>query len=162
LAVRADRFDGVRLNPRKADLDRWRSVFARELQARGINVVAIWQTVRVANRNYRKLWETKALQRGALKRHRPEQRISAKALAARADALKSWEHIARALASSSNPEDVRLARDTVQFLAEVAPGGQEAARIAARAARRQEAVRSKSPRETQASEKGRPRGSERT
>ena len=57
LSVRADRYDGVRLAPRKADLDRWRSVFARGLQDRGVNAVATRQPVRAANRNYRKLWE---------------------------------------------------------------------------------------------------------
>jgi hypothetical protein len=58
LSVRADRYDGVRLAPRKADLDRWRAVFARGLQDRGVNAVATRQPVRAANRNYRKLWES--------------------------------------------------------------------------------------------------------
>ena len=31
LSVRGDRYDSVRLSPRKADLDRWRAVFARNL-----------------------------------------------------------------------------------------------------------------------------------
>ena len=35
-----DRYDGVRLSPRKADLDRWRAVFARNLQDRGVNAVS--------------------------------------------------------------------------------------------------------------------------
>ena len=46
LSVRADRYDGVRLSPRKADLDRWRAVFARNLQDRGVNAVASRQPVR--------------------------------------------------------------------------------------------------------------------
>lgn len=141
LAVRADRFDGVRLNPRKADLDRWRAVFARSLQDRGINAVATRQPVRAANRSYRKLWEEKAIQRGTLKRQPPTERTSAKTLVARADAIGSWEQIARALANSKDPEDVRLARDTVRYLAEVAPGGREAARAAAQHASQQEAGR---------------------
>jgi len=143
LAVRADRFDGVRLNPRKADLDRWRAVFARGLQDRGINAVATRQPVRAANRSYRKLWEEKAIQRGRLKRQLPTKRTSLKTLEARADAIKSWEQIARALASSSDPEDVRLASETVRYLAEVAPGGQKAALLAANRAQREGAERSK-------------------
>ena len=99
LAVRADCFDGVRLNPRKADLDRWRAVFARGLQDRGINAVATRQPVRAANCSYRKLWEEKAIQRGTLKRRPPTNRTSAKTLVARADAIRSWEQIARALAT---------------------------------------------------------------
>ena len=130
LAVRADRFDGARLNPRKADLDRWRGVFARTLQDRGINAVATRQPVRAANRSYRKLWEEKAIQRGTLKRQPPTKRTSAKTLLARADAVRSWEQIARALANSKDSEDVQLARDIVRYLADVAPGGQEAARLA--------------------------------
>jgi hypothetical protein len=130
LSVRADRYDGVRLSPRKADLDRWRAVFARKLQDRGVNAVASRQPVRAANRNYIKLWEDRATGRGQLVRQRPVQRTSARALAARADAIKAWEQIARALAGSRNPSDVRLAVEAVRYLAEVAPGGQAAVRVA--------------------------------
>ena len=140
LSVRADRYDGVRLSPRKADLDRWRAVFARNLQDRGVNAVANRQPVRAVNRNYRKLWEERAAGRGQLVRQRPPQRTSARALAVRADAIKAWEQIAVALAKSTNPEDVRLAAEAVRYLAEVAPGGQTAARGAARAAKQREQV----------------------
>jgi hypothetical protein len=134
LSVRADRYDGVRLLPRKADLDRWRAVFARNLQDRGVNAVASRQPVRAANQNYRKLWEVRAAGRGQLTRQRPPQRTSARALAARADTIKAWEQIARALASSKDPADVQLAKDAVRYLAEVAPGGQEATRLASQRA----------------------------
>gem|GEM_PF-328689 len=130
LSVRADRYDGVRLSPRKADLDRWRAVFARNLQDRGVNAVASRQPVRAANRNYRKLWEERAAGRGQLIRQRPVQRTSARALAVRADAIKAWEQIAGALAASKDPADVRLAVEAVRYLAEVAPGGLAAAREA--------------------------------
>lgn len=138
LSVRADRYDGVRLSPRKADLDRWRAVFARNLQDRGVNAVASRQPVRAANRNYRKLWEERAAGRGQLIRQRPAQRTSARALAVRADAIKAWEQIARALATSKDPDDVRLALEAVRYLAEVAPGGHQAARLAARSANQRE------------------------
>ena len=59
-------------------------------------------------------------------------------LAARAEAIMVWEQIALALARSKDPEDVRLAVEAVRYLAEVAPGGQEAARLAARAAKQHE------------------------
>lgn len=143
LSVRADRYDGVRLSPRKADLDRWRAVFARNLQDRGVNAVASRQPVRAVNRNYRKLWEERAAGRGQLIRQRPAQRTSARALAVRADAIKAWEHIAVALAKSKDPEDVRLAMEAVRYLSEVAPGGQEAARLAARSAQQHEDERFK-------------------
>jgi len=142
LSVRADRYDGVRLSPRKADLDRWRAVFARNLQDRGVNAVASRQPVRAANRNYRKLWEERAAGRGQLIRQRPAQRTSARALVVRADAIKAWEQIAAALASSKDPADLRLAVEAVQYLAEVAPGGQAAAWVAAQRAKQCEADRS--------------------
>ena len=142
LSVRADRYDGVRLSPRKADLDRWRAVFARNLQDRGVNAVASRQPVRAANRNYRKLWEERAAGRGQLIRQRPAQRTSARALAVRADAIKAWEQIARVLASSKDPADVRLAMEAVRYLAEVAPGGQAAARVAVERANQYEDDRS--------------------
>ena len=142
LSVRADRYDGVRLSPRKADLDRWRAVFARTLQDRGVNAVASRQPVRAVNRNYRKLWEERAASRGQLIRQRPAQRTSTRALAARADAIKAWEQIARALAGSTDPADVRLAAEAVRYLGEVAPGGQEAARVAAQRAKQPEAEQS--------------------
>ena len=137
LSVRADRYDGVRLSPRKADLDRWRAVFARDLQDRGVNAVATRQPVRAVNRNYRKLWEERAAGRAALTRQRPAQRTSAKALAARAEAIKAWEQIARALASSKDSAVVRLSVDADRYLAEVAPGGLQAARVAAQRAQQQ-------------------------
>ncbi len=146
LSVRADRYDGVRLSPRKADLDRWRAVFARNLQDRGVNAVASRQPVRAANRNYRKLWEERAAGRGQLIRQRPVQRTSARALAVRADAIKAWEQIARALGSSTDPADLRLAADAVRYLAEVAPGGQAAARVAAQRVQRRQEDRSKGAR----------------
>lgn len=121
----ADRYAGVRLSPRKADLDRWRTVFARILRDRGVNAVASRQPVRAANRNYRKLWEERAAGRGQLIRQRPAQRTSARALAVRADAIKAWEQLARALASSKDPADVRLAVEAVRYLAEVAQAGRQ-------------------------------------
>ncbi len=130
LSVRADRYDGVRLSPRKADLDRWRAVFARNLQDRGVNAVASRQPVRVVNRYYPKLWEDRAAGRGQLIRRRTAQRTSARALAVRADAIKAWEQIALALANSKDPADVRLAVEAIRYLAEVVPGGQVAARRA--------------------------------
>ena len=140
LSVRADRYDGVRLSPRKADLDRWRAVFARNLQDRGVNAVASRQPVRAANRNYRKLWEERAAGRGQLIRQRPANRTSARALAIRVDAIKAWEQIARALATSMDPADVCLAVEAVRYLAEVAPGGHLAAHAALDRARQHEAV----------------------
>jgi hypothetical protein len=139
LSVRADRYDGVRLSPRKADLDRWRAVFARNLQDRGVNALASRQPVRATNQNYRKLWEVRAAGRGQQTRQRPAQRTSARALAVRAEAIKAWEQIAVALAGSKDPADVRLAVEAVRFLAAVTRDGQEATRVGLHRAQQQNA-----------------------
>ena len=97
----------------------------------GINAVATRQPVRAANRNYNQLWEKKSAARGKLDRNRPSQRNSAKALQVRAEAIKAWEQIAKALAVSKDPGDLRLAMEAVQYLAVNAPGGLVAARAAA-------------------------------
>lgn len=130
LVVKADSHDGVRLSPRKADLDQWRATFAKALQARGVNAVATRQALRGVNRNYRPLWERHADGRGQLRRRPSATKDSPKALAARAEAIKAWQHIATALAKSKDPEDVKLAAEAVNYLAAHAAGGERAAREA--------------------------------
>lgn len=46
LCVKAVDHDGIRLNPRKADLQRWREAFAHELRVRGVDAVATKRIVR--------------------------------------------------------------------------------------------------------------------
>ena len=81
--VRAERMDGHRLNPRKADLDRWRSTFARQLQARGIDAVATRQVARLRNRVHPAIWEVKAKGEGRLNRDRGSIKTSRAAQKAR-------------------------------------------------------------------------------
>ena len=123
LSVRADRYDGVRLSPRKADLDRWRAVFARNLQDRGVNAVASRQPVRAENRNYRKLWEERASESWSIAHPATSGAAdqSARALLFGLRPFKAWEQIARALASSKDPADLRLAVEAVRYLAESRP-----------------------------------------
>ena len=134
VSLRADRYDGVRWSPRRAALDRWRAVFARNLQDRGVSAGASRQTVRAASRDGRKPCDERAARRGQLIRRRPARRTRARALAVQADAIKAWEQIAAALARSSDPADVRHAVAAVRYLGEAVSGGQEAARLAARSA----------------------------
>jgi len=60
LSVRAESMSGQRLNPRKADLQRWRETFAEKLRDRGIQAEATRQFVRCANRSHAALWRIKA------------------------------------------------------------------------------------------------------
>lgn len=117
--VRAERRDGHRLNPRKADLDRWRSTFARELQARGIDALATRQVSRMTNRVYPTIWELKARAEGRLDRDRPRLKTSEKALRSRQEALVAWREISTALARSSDPADRSLAAEAAKHLARV-------------------------------------------
>ena len=52
LSVRAESRHGKRLNPRKADLQRWRETFAEKLRGWGIDAEATRQATRGENRNY--------------------------------------------------------------------------------------------------------------
>jgi hypothetical protein len=109
LVVRAQGRDGVRLNPRKADLARWRQTFADRLLERGIVVAG-----------------TRRLTRGPIAgeagldepRWAPphEHATNAAARATRAEALRAWQGIAMALARSEDPQDRTLAILTMRYL----------------------------------------------
>jgi Relaxase/Mobilisation nuclease domain len=116
--VRAERSDGHRLNPRKADLDRWRATFARQLQARGIDAVATRQVARLRNRVHPSIWEIKAKGEGRLNRDRGSVKTSPAARKARAEALRAWREVTMALASSPQLDDRKLAVEAVRYLAQ--------------------------------------------
>jgi hypothetical protein len=115
--VRAEHLDGVRLNPRKADLDRWRATFARELQARGVDAIATRQVSRARNRAQPQLWEVKAREQGRLQRERRPFKTGPKAELARSEAFHAWRQITEALARSPDMLDRALALDAVRYLA---------------------------------------------
>ncbi len=60
ISVRAESQLGKRLNPRKADLQRWRETFAEKLRGWGIEAEATRQATRGAIRNYAPIWRVKA------------------------------------------------------------------------------------------------------
>ena len=53
ISVRAESRHGSRLNPRKADLHRWRETFAEKLRGWGVDAEATRQSTRGQLRNYR-------------------------------------------------------------------------------------------------------------
>ena len=69
LAVKAESKHGKRLNPRKADLRRWREVFAEQLRERGIDAEASRQLARGPYRKREELWQVKAREEGRLRVH---------------------------------------------------------------------------------------------
>src|ERR1019366_10044142 len=65
LSVRAESMHGKRLNPRKADLHRWRETFAERLREWGIDAEATRQATRGQSRGYLPLWRIKAREEGS-------------------------------------------------------------------------------------------------
>ena len=117
LSVRAESRHGKRLNPRRADLSRWRETFAQRLRERGVDAEASRATTRGSSRNYEPLWRLKAREDGRL-RKRPSQGRSASQQSGRADAaLEAWREIARALGESADKGDRELGRSVSAFAA---------------------------------------------
>jgi Relaxase/Mobilisation nuclease domain len=115
LAVRAEGKDGRRLNPRKADLRRWRETFAEKLRERGIEAEASPQIARGGSRRTERLWHRKARDDGRERGPREGEQAPVKLTRSRRDAAQAWCEIAKALASSSEAEDRKLAQSIVQY-----------------------------------------------
>jgi hypothetical protein len=105
LSVRAESKHGKRLNPRKADLHRWRETFAEKLQGWGIDAEASRQASRGVDRNYPSLWRKKAAEEGRERKPRPERKTGRSATASRREAGAAWARIAAALRHSADPRD---------------------------------------------------------
>jgi len=134
LAVRAESRFGARLNPRKADLHRWRETFAEKLRGWGVEAEATRQATRGANRQADPLWRVKARADGRLRHGGVALKGGASYRSSRFGALEAWAHIAKALESSASPDDRRLAasitrhvRDSPFFQEEVQRRSREVA-----------------------------------
>lgn len=118
ISVRAESMSGRRLNPRKADLQRWRETFAEKLRGYGVEAEATRQATRGRSVSRPDLWQLKANEAGRLRRPRPSTTSGDMARTSRAEALKGWLHIGRALAGSPDARDVKLAGSIAIFLRE--------------------------------------------
>jgi hypothetical protein len=116
ISVRAESMSGRRLNPRKADLQRWRETFAEKLRGYGVEAEATRQATRGRSVSYPDLWQLKANESGRLRKARPSSTSGEKARSSRAEALKGWLHIGRALAGSPDARDVKLAGSIALFI----------------------------------------------
>ena len=142
LTVKAVNQDGVRLNPRKADLQYWREIFAEKLREQGIEANATprkvrgvvkkaeKQVVRIIDREHTR-GERKAPSRGNLAQResaeQEAQRGAAHINPAQANILKQRKQVqhdfgtvARALAAGDQ-EDKRLAVEIVRFVEQMPP-----------------------------------------
>ncbi|MGN6828947.1 relaxase/mobilization nuclease domain-containing protein [Paucibacter sp. M5-1] len=116
LSVRAESMGGRRLNPRKADLHRWRETFAERLRGYGIEAEATRQATRGEARRHEHLWQRKAREDGRL-RSTPESMKSGDAyLRSRMGALRAWAHIVAALRTSDQAGDRELAERIASFI----------------------------------------------
>lgn len=116
ISVRAESREGKRLNPRKADLQRWRETFAEKLRGWGIDAEATRQRTRGEARNYEPIWRIKAGLEGRLRIPTSPEKSSAASSEARADAAEAWAHIAEGLSRSDSAEDRQLAEHVDGFL----------------------------------------------
>ena len=108
LSVRAESRQGKRLNPRKADLQRWREVFAERLRGWGIEAEATWQVTRGEQRNYPRLWRKKASEQGRVQVPDAPQKSGQQFSNSHKQALEAWLRIKDALTKSSEPADRQL------------------------------------------------------
>ncbi|PKO40611.1 MAG: conjugal transfer protein TraS [Betaproteobacteria bacterium HGW-Betaproteobacteria-3] len=119
ISVRAESMLGKRLNPRKADLHRWRETFAEKLRGHGVDAEATRQATRGRNRNHDDLWRIKARQEGRLRTTRTGAKSSSQARTTRSEAAEAWVHVGNALARSGDLPDRELARSIAEFTREM-------------------------------------------
>lgn len=120
LSVRAEGSDGRRLNPRKADLYRWRETFAEGLRELGVNAEATRRTTRGRRYPFDPIWRLKATAEGRLRVQAIDRKSAVRAPTTSADILESWSRIAEALSSSGDLADVKLAREVAGFMSQIA------------------------------------------
>ncbi len=119
VCVKAEGMDGVRLNPRKADLQRWRERFAHELRERGIEAEATRRASRLHQQRLDKPWQVTRLEERGVPTH---PRIAETAGAPKAKkwratemrAAHSYDRIIDALRRSEDAADRALAKELSQ------------------------------------------------
>ena len=121
LSVRAESRHGKRLNPRKADLHRWRERFAENLRGWGVDAEATRQATRGAQRTVEPLWRIKAREDGRLRSASTDSPDVLRRTKSRGSAIEAWQQIARALSESGTQADGRLARSIATFVSEGTP-----------------------------------------
>jgi len=113
LTVKAAGLDGIRLNPRKADLQRWREGFAEALREHGIEATT---TSRI-HRTTHERWTVRHLHEPSKKGETLERLKRTTRRHGRAqEVMRNYEQVMRALARSDRGEDRQLAADLVRYL----------------------------------------------
>lgn len=120
VSVKAEGMDGVRLNPRKADLQRWRERFAYELRERGVEAEATRRASRLHQERINKPWAvTRLEERGEVTNSVPTH-VDTKRVEKWKDtekrAASSYDRIIEALHRSSDAADRVLAKELAESL----------------------------------------------
>jgi hypothetical protein len=105
ISVRAESKYGKRLNPRKAELQRWRETFAEKLRGWGVEAEATKRAGRAHGRSDEPLWRIKARMDGRLRSMQAHGRASQ----VPASDVEAWQQITSALAASPDQADRDLA-----------------------------------------------------
>jgi hypothetical protein len=120
ISVKAEGMDGVRLNPRKADLQRWRERFAHELRKRGVEAEATRRASRMHQQRMNKPWAVTRLETRGLSTNPAPAQADRKRVHRWRDtemqAASSYERIIDALQRSSDVADRVLARELAESL----------------------------------------------
>jgi hypothetical protein len=113
LTVKAASFDGIRLNPRKPDLQRWREGFAEALREHGIEATTTSRIHRATHERWKvqhlgdRGTKVKLLNRQKRETHGPKKQQ---------EVLRHYEQVMKTLARSERGEDRQLAADLVHYL----------------------------------------------
>ncbi len=119
LTVKTRSLQGVRLNPRKEDLQRWREGFAEALKEHGVEAAATNRQQRLQRERGEKISVTHMRKRGVklerVGKGADPARV-AKAKQTEAEILGTYHQLTRALATSIDVDDRRLALSLVNRL----------------------------------------------
>jgi hypothetical protein len=113
LTVKATGLDGIRLNPRKADLQRWREGFAEALREHGIEATTTSRIHRTTHERWKiqhlrdRTTREKLVDRQKRQTHMPGKRR---------EVMHHYQQVMRTLARSDRGEDRQLAVDLVRYL----------------------------------------------
>jgi hypothetical protein len=119
LSVKAASKHGRRLNPRKADLQRWRETFAARLREWGVDAEASRQATRGEQRSYPSLWRVKATAEGRLRVPAAAKKSGERFMTSHKLAVESWVRIIAALEASDQAADRELAGAMKQCIAKM-------------------------------------------
>lgn len=127
LCVKSRSLDGIRLNPRKADLQAWREGFAEALREHGVEAAATKRVQRVLRTRTNKEKRFLSVQHQMEGEGRAPSKVNrdditaeriAKAKATERSVLRGYHQLTKALSESPDVEDRKLAAGLVHRLSE--------------------------------------------